>query len=108
MLGRHPAVVLHGARQTGKTTLCRAAAFSRGRRYLTLDDLHQRAVARDDPGALFLGSERVTVDEVQRAPELLSAVKQRIDAGRMPGAFLITGSANLLLMRAVTETLAGR
>ena len=108
MLGRHPAVVLHGARQTGKTTLCRAAAFSRDRRYLTLDDLQQRAVARDDPGALFLGSERVTVDEVQRAPELLSAVKQRIDAGRRPGAFLLTGSANLLLMRAVTETLAGR
>lgn len=108
MLGRHPAVVLHGARQTGKTTLCRAAAFGRGRRYLTLDDLQQRALARDDPGALFLGSERVTVDEVQRAPELLSAVKQRIDDGRTPGAFLLTGSANLLLMRAVTESLAGR
>ncbi len=108
MLGRHPAVVLHGARQTGKTTLCCAAAFSRDRRYLTLDDLHVRATAQDDPGALFLGSERVTVDEVQRVPEMLSAVKQRIDAGRAPGAFLITGSANLLLMRTVTETLAGR
>jgi predicted AAA+ superfamily ATPase len=102
-----PAVVVTGARQTGKSTL--AAERVRGpRRYATLDDLDVLDAARRDPEALVGGSGAVTLDEVQRAPELLAAVKRAIDRDRKPGRFLLTGSANLLLMRQVSESLAGR
>ena len=114
-----PAVVVAGARQTGKSTLARAlgqpvqasgprhAAPDR-RRYLSLDDLDVLDLARRDPDALVRGSRPVTLDEVQREPDLLSAVKREIDRERRPGRFLLTGSANLLLMRRVSESLAGR
>ena len=114
-----PAVVVAGARQTGKSTLARAlgrspqadgsvqAAGDR-RRYLSLDDLDVLDLARRDPDALVRGSQPVTLDEVQREPDLLSAVKREIDRERRPGRFLLTGSANLLLMRRVSESLAGR
>jgi len=102
-----PAVVVTGARQTGKSTL--AQDLSPGpRRYLTLDDLDTVDAARRDPAGLLGGPQPVTLDEVQREPELLRAVKQAIDRRRRRGRFLITGSANLLLMRQVSETLAGR
>lgn len=64
--------------------------------------------ARRDPGALVDGRGPVTLDEVQRAPGLLSTVKRAIDKDRKAGRFLLTGSANLLLMRQVSESLAGR
>ena len=114
-----PAVVVAGARQTGKSTLARAlgrspqgdesvqAAGDR-RRYLSLDDLDVLDLARRDPDSLVRGSQPVTLDEVQREPDLLSAVKREIDRERRPGRFLLTGSANLLLMRRVSESLAGR
>lgn len=102
-----PAVVLMGARQTGKSTL--AAKLANGeRRYHSLDDLDVLDIARRDPGALLDGHAPVTLDEVQRAPSLLPAVKRAIDKDRKPGRFLLTGSANLLLMRQVSESLAGR
>lgn len=107
-LDDHPVVVLQGARQTGKTTIARLPALAEGRGYLTLDDLGNREIARSDPDALFLGRDRVTLDEVQREPDLLLAVKRAVDADRRSGRFLLTGSANLLLMRRVSETLAGR
>ncbi len=102
-----PAVVVTGARQTGKTTLAQVLAPDE-RRYLTLDDLDVADAARRDPEALVGGEQRVTLDEVQREPDLLRAVKRAIDRDRVPGRFLITGSANLLLMRRVSESLAGR
>jgi hypothetical protein len=102
-----PAVVVTGARQTGKSTLAEHLTPGR-RRYLTLDDLDVVDAARRDPEALIGGAEPVTLDEVQREPELLHAVKRAIDRRRTPGRFLITGSANLLLMRRVSESLAGR
>ena len=102
-----PAVVVTGARQTGKSTLAREKA-SGGRRFLSLDDLDVVDLARRDPEALLGGDEPVTLDEVQREPELLHAVKRVIDRRRRPGQFLLTGSANLLLMRQVSESLAGR
>jgi hypothetical protein len=102
-----PAVVLTGARQTGKSTLVRELVPGR-RRYLSLDDLDVQDAARRDPDALVGGSGPVTLDEVQREPELLRAVKVAIDRDRSPGRFLLTGSANLLLMRRVSESLAGR
>lgn len=102
-----PAVVLSGARQTGKSTLAERFAGA-GRRYATLDDLDVLDAARRDPDALVGGPGPVTLDEVQRAPELLLAVKRAIDRDRRPGRFLLTGSADLLLMRSVSESLAGR
>jgi predicted AAA+ superfamily ATPase len=102
-----PAVVVTGARQTGKSTLAHDLAPGR-RRYLSLDDLDVVDAARRDPDSLLGGSSPVTLDEVQREPHLLRAVKRAIDRRRIPGQFLLTGSANLLLMRQVSETLAGR
>jgi predicted AAA+ superfamily ATPase len=102
-----PAVVLVGARQTGKSTLV-AELIPGRRRYATLDDLDVLDAARRDPEILVGGSDPVTLDEVQREPGLLRAVKRAIDRGRVPGRFMLTGSANLLLMRQVSESLAGR
>ena len=115
-----PAVVVCGARQTGKTTLAHVlgpAGVGEGqasdprtarRQYLSLDDMDVLDLARRDPDALVRGTRPVTVDEVQREPDLLGAVKREIDRKRVPGRFLLTGSANLLLMRRVSESLAGR
>ena len=102
-----PAVVVTGARQTGKSTLAQKLTPG-SRRFFTLDDLDVLDAARRDPEALVGGSQPVTIDEVQREPDLLHAVKLAIDRQRQPGQFLLTGSANLLLMRQVSESLAGR
>lgn len=102
-----PAVVVTGARQTGKSTLVHDL-LAGPRRYATLDDMDVLDAARRDPGSLVGGTGPVTLDEVQREPALLSAIKRSIDKNRMPGRFLLTGSANLLLMRQVSESLAGR
>ncbi len=79
-----------------------------GRRYMSLDDLDILDLARKDPDALLRRDGPVSLDEVQREPNLLSALKREIDRDRRPGRFLLTGSANLLLMRRVSESLAGR
>jgi predicted AAA+ superfamily ATPase len=100
-----PVVVVTGARQTGKTTL--ASRLTPGRRYLSLDAIDVLAQAERDPTSL-LEEIPVTLDEVQRAPELLLAVKRRVDATRRPGSLLLTGSANLALLGRVAESLAGR
>jgi predicted AAA+ superfamily ATPase len=102
-----PAVVVTGARQTGKSTLAEQLVPG-ARRYATLDDLDVLDAAQRDPEVLVGGHGPVTLDEVQRAPELLRAVKRAIDRDRTPGRFLLTGSANLLLMKQVSESLAGR
>lgn len=102
-----PAVVVTGARQTGKSTLARELTPG-DRRFFTLDDMDVRDAARRDPEVLVGGHQPVTLDEVQREPGLLHAVKLAIDRERRPGQFLITGSANLLLMGQVSESLAGR
>lgn len=102
-----PAVVVTGARQAGKSTLSLEMAPGR-RRYHSLDDLDVQDLARRDPGALLEGSQPVTLDEVQREPGLLAAVKRAIDRKRIPGQFLLTGSANLSMLQGVSESLAGR
>jgi predicted AAA+ superfamily ATPase len=102
-----PAVVLTGARQTGKSTLVEKLVPGE-RRYRSLDDFDVRDAARRDPEALLAGKDPLTLDEVQREPGLMPAVKRAIDRDRRPGRFLLTGSANLLLMRQVSESLAGR
>jgi uncharacterized protein len=103
-----PAVVVIGARQTGKSTLVRELTPGE-RRFLSLDDLDVTdLLARRDPEALVGGSTPIVLGEIQREPELLSAVKRAIDRHRRRGQFLLTGSANLLLMQRVSESLAGR
>ncbi len=102
-----PVVVVTGARQTGKSTLAQFLV-SGHRRYRSLDDLDVLDAARRDPEVLVGGSDLVTLDQVQRAPELLLAVKRAVDRKPTRGRFLLTGSANLLLMHRVSESLAGR
>lgn len=107
-LQEHPVVILQGARQTGKTTLARMPAIGHNRSYVTLDDFDTMETASRDPAALFIGRQQITLDEVQRRPEILLAIKADVDRNRQAGRFLLTGSANLLLMKRVSETLAGR
>ncbi len=106
-MGSFPVVVLTGARQTGKSTLARQRGGT-DRRYRTLDDLEVLDQARNAPDALVARDRRITLDEVQREPDLLRAIKRAVDEGREPGRYLLTGSANLELMGQVSETLAGR
>jgi uncharacterized protein len=107
-LGSLPVVVVTGLRQAGKTTLLATNPAFAERRYLTLDDLATLEAAERDPEALIAGDEPVTVDEVQRSPGLLLAVKRAVDRRREPGRFLLSGSANLALLGGVSESLAGR
>lgn len=102
-----PVVVVTGARQTGKSTLVRELLPDR-RPYYSLDDLDVRGLAERSPDELVERAERLVLDEVQRVPDLLLAVKRSVDERRRPGRFVLTGSANLLLMRRVSESLAGR
>jgi uncharacterized protein len=103
-----PVVVVTGSRQTGKSTLVRTLEESPPRPYLTLDRLEILERARQQPETLVRSAERMTLDEVQRSPDLLLAVKAAVDEHRAPGRFLLTGSANLLLMQRISESLAGR
>ena len=88
-----PAVVVTGARQTGKSTLAEHLVPGE-RQYASLDDLDVLDLARRDPEALFGGERPITLDEVQHEPGLLRAVKRAIDRNRKPGRFLLIGSAN--------------
>ncbi|WBL37252.1 ATP-binding protein [Tepidiforma flava] len=104
------AVYLAGARQCGKSTLARAIAERTGRRYLTLDDPLTLDLARADPAGLAASAARqpLVIDEAQRLPELLLAVKRAVDDDPAPGRFLLTGSANFLALPQVADSLAGR
>lgn len=124
-LGDSPAVVIHGPRQCGKTTLAQtvcapehldragsaAVRASDGAEYayVTFDDDAALNAARADPAGFVADlPDRVVLDEVQRAPELLTAVKLAIDRDRRPGRFVLTGSTNVLLVPALADSLAGR
>jgi predicted AAA+ superfamily ATPase len=102
-----PVVVITGARQTGKSTLV-DRLLPGHRAYYSLDELDVRAQAERSPDDLVERSRTIVLDEVQRVPDLLLAVKRAVDRERRPGRFILTGSANLLLMRSVSESLAGR
>lgn len=106
-LGDTPVVLVTGPRQSGKTTLVRRL-LGGDRRYITLDDATSQEAALSDPVGLVRGLDRVTIDEVQRAPDVLRAIKVSLDEDRRPGRFLLTGSANVLALPQVSESLAGR
>lgn len=102
-----PVVVLTGPRQAGKSTLLKNDDVLKTWRYVTLDDVTVLAALKRDPMGV-LGEGPVVVDEAQRAPELFAVIKRMVDLDRRPGRFVLSGSANFLLMHAVSESLAGR
>ncbi|RPI45126.1 MAG: ATP-binding protein [Betaproteobacteria bacterium] len=108
-LADSPAVLIHGPRQCGKTTLARVAGDRLGYGYVTFDDDVVRAAAQSDPAG-FVGDlpARVILDEVQRVPSVFSALKVAIDRRREAGRFVLTGSANVLLVPRLADSLAGR
>lgn len=100
-------VLITGPRQAGKTTLARQFENS-SRPYITLDDAGTLNAARSDPTGFIRGIERAVIDEVQRAPDLMLAIKESVDRNEEPGRFLLTGSANLATVPAIADSLAGR
>jgi predicted AAA+ superfamily ATPase len=108
-LADSPVVLIHGPRQCGKSTLARMVGESGGYRYVSFDDDPVRAAAMaDPPGFVTELPRRVILDEVQRVPELFRAIKSTVDRRRTPGRFLLTGSANVLLVPRLADSLAGR
>ena len=108
-----PVVFVMGPRQAGKTTLVKSLIMDMGSEnwtYITLDDQAQFEIAQADPVGFVrnLPSTRIALDEVQRLPELFVSIKQAVDEQRSPGRFLLTGSANALLLPRLSDSLAGR
>ncbi len=104
-----PVVLLHGPRQCGKTTLARQVCEPLGYGYASFDDDTLRAAALADPVGFATGlPAHMVLDEVQRVPELFTALKVVVDRDRQPGRFLLTGSANVLLLPRLADSLAGR
>ena len=106
-----PVVLVNGARQSGKSTLVQSLPSPAGlaRQYLTLDDAVVLSAAKSDPAGFINALQgAVTLDEVQRVPELFLAIKAAVDRQRQPGRFLLTGSANVMLLPGIADSLAGR
>ena len=104
-----PVVYLQGARQTGKSTLAKDLGDQRSAPYLTLDTAAVLAAAADDPDGFVAGLPRpVVIDEAQRAPALAVAIKATVNADRQPGQFLLTGSAGVMSLPKLSDSLAGR
>ncbi len=102
-----PVVLIVGPRRAGKTTLVKSMGEA-GRTYITLDDQTVLEAARSDPAGFIRGLDRAIIDEIQRAPDLLLAIKKTVDEDYRPGRFLLTGSANVLTLPRVADSLAGR
>ncbi len=108
-LADSPIVLIHGPRQSGKTTLARVIGGKRGYSYLSFDDDVTREAATSDPAGFIADlPEKAILDEVQRVPALFTSMKASIDRNRRPGRFLLTGSANVLLVPKLADSLAGR
>ena len=104
-----PVVLIHGPRQCGKTTLAQTFGKARGYEYFSFDDHVVAAAARNDPAGFVADLPAKTIlDEVQHVPELFSSLKTAVDRDRTPGRFILTGSANALLVPRLADSLAGR
>jgi len=104
-----PVVLINGARQSGKSTLALKLASDFSARYVTLDDATVLSSATSDPTGFIRNLESfVVIDEVQKVPRLFPAIKAHVDKNRRPGSFLLTGSANVMMLPRVAESLAGR
>ncbi len=108
-LAESPVVLIHGPRQCGKTTLAQELGAARGYAYFTFDDAVTLDAATADPAGFVENlPPNVILDEVQRAPGLFTTIKRAVDRDRRPGRFLLTGSANVLLLPTLADSLAGR
>lgn len=107
-LDNMPVVVLSGMRQTGKSTLLLNQQELQSRKYISFDDFNVLETARRNPEGLLADGESITIDEAQKYPEILNIIKKEVDKKRKPGRFLLSGSANFLLLKKVAESLAGR
>ncbi len=108
-LRQSPVTVISGLRQSGKSTLLQhESGVAEGRLYCTLDDLDTLERAQADPKAFLSQAAALAVDEAQRLPELFLPLKRAVDQDRRPGRFVLTGSANLLSLKRVADSLAGR
>ncbi len=104
-----PVVLIHGARQCGKTTLAQAVGEQLGYHYISFDNDNQLQAAKTDPVGFVQSLPELTIlDEIQRTPELFTAIKASVDQNRKPGRFILTGSANILLLPRLADSLAGR
>lgn len=104
-----PVVLIHGSRQCGKTTLAQTLGQELGYGYISFDDDNQLQAAKADPvGFVHMLPEKVILDEIQRAPELFTSLKASVDQNRQPGRFILTGSANVMLLPKLADSLAGR
>lgn len=110
LISHFPAVVIQGARQVGKSTFARMLIEDSNHVSITLDDPTTRTAANEDPTAFVTqaGNGTLVIDEIQRDPGLLLAIKAQIDADRRPGRFLLTGSSDLLRLSGTPDSLAGR
>lgn len=107
-LQQMPVVVITGMRQTGKSTFLLNQQELKGRKYFTFDELSHLEAAKMNPDGFVDTEEPMTIDEVQKCPEVLISIKKVVDRKRKPGMFLLSGSANFSLLKNVSESLAGR
>jgi predicted AAA+ superfamily ATPase len=103
-----PVVVVTGMRQTGKTTFLRSEPDLVDRTYISFDDFAQIEAAKSDPDGFVSRGRPITIDEAQKCPEIFGAIKRAVDKKRIPGQFLLSGSANFSILKNITESLAGR
>ena len=103
-----PVVVVTGMRQTGKTTLLRHQAGLENRHYASFDDFAQLEAAKADPDGFVSRNLPLTIDEAHKCPEIFNAIKRVVDKKRIPGQYLLSGSANFSILKNITESLAGR
>ena len=107
-VGMMPIIVLTGMRQTGKSTFLQNQPELKKYRYVTLDSFAQLAAAKENPLAFVDTGDNLIIDESQRCPELFIAIKQIVDRKRTPGQFILSGSANFLLMKNIEGRAKGQ
>ncbi len=103
-----PVVVLTGMRQTGKSTFLQQQQGLKKRTYISFDDFEHLAAAKEDPEGFIASDDPLTIDEAHKCPEILTAIKNAVARKRIPGQFLLSGSANFSVLKGISESLAGR